>query len=294
MNGFINLNEVSAQQYLGKTFTEDASSLQLFHDFIFDFYKKEKREFAWRETTDPYRILLSEVMLQQTQTSRVEPKYQTFLEIWPNFEALAGSTLEELLSQWKGLGYNRRALNLRKSAQLTEHWGWTIPNDKQKILSLPGVGKSTSAAILCFCYNEKAVYLETNIRRVLLTCFFPEETEVLDKRLEALLEKLSLLTDDMKNWYYALMDYGVLLKNLLPNANTRSAHYTKQSKFENSNRQIRGLLIHILSDTGPKPLQRLYSLLGSFEEERVQSCLDQLEKEGFVQETETVYRIKRE
>lgn len=294
MNGFLHLDEVSAQQYLGQVFGEDVDSLQLFRDFILDFYQREGRSFAWRETSDPYRILLSEVMLQQTQTSRVEPKYQTFLELWPTFEALAGSSLESLLAQWKGLGYNRRALNLRKSAQMTEQWGWTIPNDGKQILSLPGVGKSTSAAILCFCYNEKAVYLETNIRRVLLTCFFPEETEVPDKKLEALLAKFFELTDDMKSWYYALMDYGVLLKNLLPNANTRSAHYTKQSKFENSNRQIRGLLIHILSDTGPKPLQRLYSLLPSFEEERVRSCLGQLEKEGFVQEVGAEYRIKRE
>ncbi|AEV28962.1 A/G-specific DNA glycosylase [Sphaerochaeta pleomorpha str. Grapes] len=294
MNGFPHLDEVSAQQYLGHTFGEDATSMQLFRDFILDFYQKEGRAFAWRDTSDPYRILLSEVMLQQTQTSRVEPKYQTFLELWPTFEALAASSLESLLAQWKGLGYNRRALNLRKSAQMTEQWGWTIPNDIQQILSLPGVGKSTSAAILCFCYNEKAVYLETNVRRVLLTCFFPEETEVPDKKLETLLVKLSYLNDDMKTWYYALMDYGVLLKNLLPNANTRSAHYTKQSKFENSNRQIRGLLIHILSDTGPKSLHRLYSLLPSFEEERILSCLSQLEKEGFVQENEAEYRIKRE
>jgi A/G-specific adenine glycosylase len=294
MNGFSKLDEVAAQVYLGRTFSDDNDSLQLFCDFIMQFYSEHKREFAWRETSDPYRILLSEVMLQQTQTSRVEPKYQTFLELWPTFEALASCSLEDLLSQWKGLGYNRRALNLKKSAQMTEQWGWTIPKDKEKILSLPGVGKSTSAALLCFCYNEKAVYLETNIRRVLLTCFYPEETEVLDKRLEELLYRLSLMVDDMKNWYYALMDYGVLLKNLLPNANTRSAHYSRQSKFENSNRQIRGLLIHILSDTGAKPLERLYSLLSSFEEERVLSCLGELEKEGFVQECESVYRIKQE
>ncbi|WP_320128047.1 DNA repair protein [uncultured Sphaerochaeta sp.] len=294
MIGFPSLDEISAQQYLGQTFGQDEASLALFCIFIFDFYKEQKREFPWRDTSDPYRILLSEVMLQQTQTSRVLPKYERFLSLWPTFETFSTCSLDELLAEWKGLGYNRRALNLRKSAKMTEQWNWTIPDDEDLILSLPGVGKSTSSAILCFCYNEKAIYLETNIRRVLLTCFFPEETQVSDKVLEELLKRLALMVEDMKAWYYALMDYGVLLKELLPNANTRSAHYTKQSKFKNSNRQIRGLLIHVLSDTGPKSLDSLYSLLDNFEEERVFACLKQLESEGFVQENEARYGISKD
>jgi A/G-specific adenine glycosylase len=156
------------------------------------------------------------------------------------------------------------------------------------------VGKATSAAIRSFCFGEKSVYLETNIRRVLLTCFYPEQEEVKDKELELLLDELSLINEDMKSWYYALMDYGVLLKALFPNANKRSAHYTKQKKFENSNRQIRGQLIHLLTDTGPKPLSTIYDLLRHFEDERVLNSLGQLEEEGFVQEKEGVYRISEE
>lgn len=294
MNGFPHLHPDAAQPYLGQTFPQTDEGLLAFKALILGFYADHGRQFAWRETSDPYRILLSEVMLQQTQTSRVEPKYETFLSLWPNFSSLAEVSVEELLAQWKGLGYNRRALNLRKAARMTEAWGWTIPNDKALIESLPGVGKATGAAILSFCYQQKSVYLETNIRRVLLTCFYPDQDEVRDKELEALLHELSLINEDMKSWYYALMDYGVLLKALFPNANKRSAHYTKQKQFENSNRQIRGQLIHLLTDTGAKSLVAIYDLLSHFEEERILNALDQLAKEGFVQEKGSVYGVSEQ
>lgn len=294
MNDFPLLSDEDAHQYARHTFSHTPEDLLAFKDLILGFYAEHGRHFVWRDTSDPYAILVSEVMLQQTQTARVKPKYETFLSCWPSFAFLAEASTEELLSVWKGLGYNRRALNLRRSARMTEEWGWTIPNDRVFIESLPGVGKATSAAIRSFCFGEKSVYLETNIRRVLLTCFYPEQEEVKDKELELLLDELSLINEDMKSWYYALMDYGVLLKALFPNANKRSAHYTKQKKFENSNRQIRGQLIHLLTDTGPKPLSTIYDLLGHFEDERVLNSLGQLEEEGFVQEKEGVYRISEE
>jgi A/G-specific adenine glycosylase len=293
MTSFPSLDEKDALSYLWSPFDQDASSLSLFRSSILDFYAHHGRQFAWRETSDPYRILLSEVMLQQTQTSRVEPKYELFLSLWPDFSSLAKAPLDELLFHWKGLGYNRRALNLRKSALLTEQWGWTIPPDEMAIASLPGVGKATTAALLAFSYQKRSLYLETNIRRVLLTCFFSEEEQVKDKELEKLLALLVADIEDVKSWYYALMDYGVLLKALLPNANTRSAHYTKQSVFENSNRQIRGQLIHLLADTGAKDSQQIVSILSRFEQERILSCLADLQKEGFVQEKEGVYRIPK-
>ena len=294
MNGFPDLDEIRAQDYLIPSLSLADEDLVLFREGILAFYRANKRKFAWRETSDPYRILLSEVMLQQTQTSRVEPKYEEFLSLWPDFSSFSSVSTEMLLSHWKGLGYNRRALNLRKAARMTEQWNWTIPNDAELIIKMPGVGESTRAALLSFCYNEKSIYLETNIRRVLLTCFYEHQSNIHDKELKSLLSRLSLLTDDMKNWYYALMDYGVLLKNLFPNANVRSAHYTKQKKFENSNRQIRGQLIHLLTDTGPKDLAMVHRLLPLFEEERIDTCLMQLKDEGFVQECESVYKISEE
>lgn len=294
MNGFPFLTEQEAVSYLWPAFTTESSSLEEFRFRIFSFYGQHGRHFMWRQTNDPYHILLSEVMLQQTQTSRVEPKYNLFLSLWPTFGDLAACSLDELLFHWKGLGYNRRALNLRKSAKMTEAWGWTIPDDSFLIASLPGVGRSTAAALLAFCYQHKSIYLETNIRRVLLTCFFPEEEAVKDRHLEELLALLAEGVDDMKSWYYALMDYGVLLKQLLPNANVRSAHYAKQSTFENSNRQIRGALIHLLSDTGPKECDKIPALLDRFEEHRIYSCLEQLQREGFVQEKDGIYRIAKD
>ncbi len=291
MKDFADLSEEEASLFVHQRFTQTPQSLLAFKTHILSFYAEYGRHFAWRETSDPYRILVSEVMLQQTQTGRVVPKYETFLSCWPDFQSLAEATTEELLSVWKGLGYNRRALNLRKGARMTESWDWTIPNDKTLIESLPGVGKATCAAILSFCYGEKSVYLETNIRRVLLSSFYPEEDGVKDKDLELLLHELSLITEDMKEWYYALMDYGVLLKALLPNANKRSAHYTKQKRFENSNRQIRGQLIHLLTDTGAKELSAIYDLLSHFEDERIDNALQQLEREGFVRENAGVYGL---
>ncbi len=294
MNDFPRLTEEEAQLYVHHTFSQTPEDLFAFKTLILTFYTEHGRSFTWRETSDPYAILVSEVMLQQTQTGRVVPKYKTFLSRWPSFSSLAEASTEELLSVWKGLGYNRRALNLRRSARMTQLWDWTIPNDKALIESLPGVGKATSAAIRSFCFGEKSVYLETNIRRVLLTSFYPDEEEVKDKELELLLHELSLINEDMKIWYYALMDYGVLLKALFPNANKRSAHYTKQKKFENSNRQIRGLLIHLLTDTGSKKLSVIYGLLSNFEEERILNSLEQLEHEGFVQEKEGVYGLSED
>ena len=294
MNDFPALTEEQASLFVHHTFTQSPESLIAFKKLILTFYAQHGRPFAWRATSDPYSILVSEVMLQQTQTARVVPKYEAFLRKWADFSSLAEASTEELLSVWKGLGYNRRALNLRSSARMTQEWDWTIPNDRALIESLPGVGKATSAAILSFCFGERSVYLETNIRRVLLSCFYPEEQEVKDKNLELLLHELSLINGDMKIWYYALMDYGVLLKALFPNANRRSAHYTKQKKFENSNRQIRGQLIHLLTDTGSKELSVIYDLLSHFEDERILNSLEQLTKEGFVQEKEGVYGLSEE
>ena len=273
---------------------EQDCALGAFSDFIWLFYGAQKRNFPWRDTKDPYNILLSEMMLQQTQTSRVLPKYLLFIETWPNFQALSNAPLTDILKYWQGLGYNRRALALSEIAKKSEAFGWTLPPDQQKLQTLPMVGPATSAAILAFAYNRQSIYLETNIRRVLIHQFFNEEEQVSDRQLKDLLFRMVQLQSDYRNWYYALMDYGVLLKNLFPNANVRSAHYTKQTKFENSNRQIRGQLIHLLTDTGAKDLDAVYRLLPHFEEERIYACLLQLSAEGFVQECESVYKIRED
>ncbi|MFA6776050.1 MAG: DNA repair protein [Sphaerochaetaceae bacterium] len=263
----------------------------VFVSFVLDFYQTYGRRFPWRETEDPYRVLLSEVMLQQTQTGRVLDKYAEFLSLWPDFRSLAEVPFPQLLSHWLGLGYNRRAMALQQAAKATGAWGWTVPNDMDLVMRLPGVGPATAAAICCFCYHGREVYLETNIRRVLLHVFFPRRDMVRDKELSTLLRSFLPVCGDTKNWYYALMDYGVLLKHLLPNPNRRSASYHPQTTFKGSDRQVRGALLRVLSETGPKDLHQLEALL-PFEEERISSALGRLRDEGFVEERQTRYLIK--
>ncbi|HPK46947.1 MAG: DNA repair protein [Spirochaetota bacterium] len=293
MTDFPDLGPDEAASYLWPPCTVEEASLSEFQSRILDFYHRHGRTFPWRESGDAYHILLSEVMLQQTQTSRALPKYELFLSLWPTIEALAGATLLDLLTAWKGLGYNRRALYLHQSAKACEAWGWKLPSDEHLLRTLPGVGKATAAALMAFAFGERSIYLETNIRRVIIHSFFRAEEQVTDRQVEAVLSRLLDGIDDYRSWYYALMDYGVLLKALLPNPNRKSAHYRGQSAFENSNRQIRGLLIHLLSEGGPKDGAAIGTTLGTFEWDRVVSCLEALTEEGFVEEQGGVYGIRR-
>ena len=272
MTDFPDLGPDEAASYLWPPCTVEEASLSEFQSRILDFYHRHGRTFPWRESGDAYHILLSEVMLQQTQTSRALPKYELFLSLWPTIEALAGATLLDLLTAWKGLGYNRRALYLHQSAKACEAWGWKLPSDEHLLRTLPGWAKPLPPPDgLCLW---RAVHLpETNIRRVIIHSFFRAEEQVTDRQVEAVLSRLLDGIDDYRSWYYALMDYGVLLKALLPNPNRKSAHYRGQSAFENSNRQIRGLLIHLLSEGGPKDGAAIGTTLGTFEWDRVVSAL---------------------
>ncbi len=293
MNSVLSLEPASLASYLWPPFATDPSSLAQFRAQVLSFYDEHGRTFAWRKTSDPYHILLSEVMLQQTQTSRVVPKYERFLSLWPTLEALSQATVLDLLTEWKGLGYNRRALYLLSCAKESEAWGWTLPESEQQLRALPGVGKATSAALLAFAFNKPSIYLETNIRAAIIHAFFSDEEKIRDRKIEEVLALLLDGIDDYKTWYYALMDWGVLVKALLPNPNRRSAHYSRQGAFENSNRQIRGQLIHYLTETGPQDAERIAVVLDRFEEERVLACLSALVGEGFVQEDGGVYSITR-
>lgn len=275
---FPSLGEEEARRHL----LPPGPSYDALIDTVLTFYRDWGRRFVFRDRHDPYSVFLSEVMLQQTQASRVVEKYRYFLSEWPSFKALAHAPLEEILIAWKGLGYNRRALNLKKAAGMTEAWKWTIPNDYTMMRSLPGVGKATAAALLAFCYQEKSIYLETNIRRVLLHLYFPDRTDVHDRKLEAILGELIVLVDDPRTWYYALMDYGVLLKVLVPNPNTRSAHYAKQSRFEGSKRQVRAALLHCVAESGPLSLASIGEMLKEYDSGYLAQSVDELVTEGFL------------
>jgi len=240
-----------------------AREIRKFRRKVWEYWKKNGRhDLPWRKTKDPYRILVSEVMLQQTQVPRVTEKYKEFLKKFPTVRALAKAPLSDVLKVWSGLGYNRRAKYLHDAAkQIVE-----VGNIKEALAGpLPGVGPYTRAAVRVFAYNEPDILIETNIRAVYIHHFYPFRTRrvlngsVSDKELSTLLSKVGA-GEDQREWHWALMDYGAYLKRSGVRNNSRSAHYTKQSKFEGSLRQVRGTILRELH-SGSKTVLTLYSLI---------------------------------
>ncbi len=214
-----------------------------FRRMIYTHYKKYGRSFPWRETTNPYHIVISEVMLQQTQAERVVAFYENFIALFPSFAALAAAPLPKLLRAWQGLGYNRRALMLKKLAMtVTRHYKGALPTSTELLDALPGIGPATAASIAAFAFNSPTVFIETNIRSVYLHHFFKDKANVADEDLLPLI----VATLDRRNprrWYNALMDYGTMLKKTNPNPSRQSKHHHKQTVFKGSLRQIRGTVI---------------------------------------------------
>jgi A/G-specific adenine glycosylase len=215
---------------------------------VYEHYKAHGRMFTWREHITPYRVVVSEVMLQQTHTDRVAQKFDSFIEQFPTFHALAAAPFDQLLRLWKGLGYNRRAQALQKIARLVvdQHAG-QLPDDPRALQSFPGLGSATAASVVAFVYNQPTVFIETNIRTVFIYTFFSDYTGIKDIDVLPLVQQ-TLDRDDPRQWYYALMDYGAMLKKTVGNVSRLSAHYTKQSRFEGSDRQIRGMILQVLLD----------------------------------------------
>ena len=260
--------------------------IQDFQDEIWGYYRTHGRhDMVWRKTTDPYRIVVSEVMLQQTQVDRVSPKCKEFIKQFPNFSALARASLTDVLGAWQGLGYNRRALFLKKLAEIVvEKYKGKLPNDPEVLHALPGIGKATAGSIAAFAFNHPSVFIETNIRRVFIHFFFGDAKKVSDKDISTLVEK----TVDQKNpreWYFALMDYGTMLTTKeKENPNRKSAHYVKQKPFTGSDRQVRGKIVALLvkhkSLTARAVARETHEPL-----ERVEKIFVRLEKEGIVRRT---------
>lgn len=239
------------------------------------------RDLPWRRDHSPYSVLVSEFMLQQTQVSRVLPKYAAWMLLFPNVSALAGAQTSEVLAVWSGLGYNRRALALHSSARrIDAEFGGSVPDDEMVLRSLPGVGVYTSRAILAFAFNRPVVFLETNVRTVLLKHFYPAEEKVPDSLLE---ETAAYVLDRSApaRWYSALMDYGVEIKRLDGNHSRRSAAYHKQSPFDTSFRRVRGQLLKILVREGPLDVEEAYRKL-PFSRENIERSAAELASEGFI------------
>ena len=265
---------------------EKASLLSLpqvraFRRKVLAYYEKNGRDLPWRKRVNPYHVLVSEIMLQQTQVERVIEKYKEFLAAFPNFAALAEAPLPKLLALWSGLGYNRRALALKALAQkvVKEHKG-KLPSDQAQLLALPGIGNYTAGAVLAFAFNMSVVFMDTNVRRVYIHEFFQDQEGIHDDELTPLVEQ-TMDTADPRKWYNALMDYGTMLKQQHANPNRRSAHYTRQSPFVNSNRQVRGKILKVLVAEAPLTTAQIVKKV-AMDVERVKDNLIQMEKEGFV------------
>jgi len=209
------------------------------------------RDLPWRRTRDPYAIWLSEVMLQQTQVTRVDGRWQRWLMRFPTVGALADAEVADVLEEWQGMGYNRRALALRNAARAVVDGGGELPRDERDLVALPGIGPATAAGIRAFAFNLPATYLETNVRTVFLHELFSDADDVPDSAIVPLVRDTcpadaSDPADDPRTWYYALLDYGAHLKRTVPNPSRRSRTHVRQSRFEGSHRQKRAEVVRLL------------------------------------------------
>jgi len=255
-----------------------------FKQFIWHFYVQNKRDFAWRHVDNPYFVLVSEIMLQQTQTQRVITKYEEFIAAFPNFESLAAASLRDVLLVWQGLGYYRRARFLYQLAQIVVHeHGGVLPQDPKILQTLPGIGPNTAGSMCAFAFNKPVVFIETNIRTVFIDSFFYAQESVNDKELLPLIEA-TVDHDNPREWYYALMDYGVFLKSRKINPSRKSAHYNKQSKFEGSDRQIRAKIVKCITENENVSHHDVLSVINK-DVVRVEKIIDKLVAEDFIKKS---------
>jgi A/G-specific adenine glycosylase len=262
------------------------TEVQTFQAELLAAYERYGRpELPWRRTNDPYRILISELMLQQSWVPRVIPKYEEFLRRFPHIEALAAAELGDVLRAWQGLGYNRRAKYLWQAATTLKAKG-KFPDTLDTLIQLPGVGKNTAGAVLVYAFNQPIVFIETNVRTVYFHHFFEDRTDIADKELLPLIEA-TLDRKHPREFYWALMDYGSWLKGQGHGAVSRSRHYVRQSKFVGSRRQLRGSILRSLS-TRPHAEAEL---LDSIQDERGPGVLEDLAREGLIVRGPTGIRL---
>jgi A/G-specific adenine glycosylase len=255
--------------------------IKRFRKAILDYYQSHGRKLPWRNTRNPYHILVSEIMLQQTQVGRVIEKYEQFLSSFPDFASLALAPLRDVLSIWQGMGYNRRAIALKRIAvEVMISHNSILPSSEETLLKLPGIGKATASSIAAFAFNTPSVFIETNIRRVFIHFFFNNRENIRDADILPIVEN-TLDRANPREWYYALMDYGSLLKTTTQNANRKSAHYKRQKSFEGSRRQLRGKVLKEILAT-PSITESSLAKHAGQDSEAIREVLDQLQKEGFI------------
>lgn len=243
------------------------------------------RDLPWRNVDDPYAVLVSEVMLQQTQVARVEKHWTRFMELFPTVDALAAASVSDVLAQWQGLGYNRRALALKRTADACASFcAGTLPRTVPELMELPGIGPATAAGVVAFAYDEPSVYIETNVRTVFLHELFPERDKVNDRELFPYVAD-TCPEQGARAWYYALLDYGAHLKTQVANPSRRSAHYARQSAFQGSHRQKRSFVLkQVLAAPEGTGAAEVAARLDESEREQGRSPLDPAVFEALVDE----------
>lgn len=256
-----------------------------FRSRVWTHYRVAARPMPWRSDFSPYRVLVSEFMLQQTQVSRVIPRFEEFIGTFPTIASLAAAPLAAVLTAWTGLGYNRRARFLHESARIiVSTRDGHVPGDEAELVQLPGIGVNTAGSIAAFAYNRPSVFIETNIRRAVLTHYLHDTEPVSDRDVREVVAR-TLDREKPRRWYWALMDYGEMLGRTQPNANRRSRHYSRQSPFENSDRQLRGRILKTLTAAESLAAEELPRYTG-FSVERVTRQLERLAREGLVEHSE--------
>lgn len=255
---------------------------KIFRDLVWKHWKQEGRHaLPWRQTTDPYQILVSEVMLQQTQVERVIPLYQSFLLSFPTVEALAKAPLSNVLIHWQGLGYNRRAQRLHEAAKtVVLQYAGVFPDTAEELEQLPGIGPYTAHAVAAFAYNKDGILIETNIRTAVTYHFFPSEQLVSDTQVQEILEKV-YPQGQAREWYAALMDYGTHLKRSGIRLNAKVKGHTKQTTFKGSAREVRGAVIRALSK-GAQTKTQLNKLFALERRKQLEQQLQVLEREKLI------------
>lgn len=260
---------------------------------MLSYYRSHRRSFPWRDTTDPYHVLVSEYMLQQTQTDRVVPKYISFLKSFPDVGTLARASRRDVLTLWSGLGYNRRAVALHNAAKIiADAYDKCVPNTKETLLTLPGVGDYTAGAVLAFAYNKPVIIVETNIRTVVFHYCVREKGRIEDGVVHSFVEKMLCYAVghgiSPRVFYSAMMDYGSYLKSSGVRVNTLSQHYVKQKSFDGSVRQARGTLLRFLvvADKGVSEKK-----LECLEVQRIKEGLSGLVADGLVEKRGKYYYL---
>jgi A/G-specific adenine glycosylase len=219
----------------------------MFSEIVWEKGRELYRDMPWRENTDPYYVLVSELMLQQTQVDRVIPKFNLFLRTFPTIDSLAKAPLADVLTVWSGLGYNRRAKFLHEAAKkVVSDFSGILPRTVEQLVTLPGIGPNTAGAIMAYSFNQPIVFIETNVRTVYFHHYFENTELVSDKALREVVEE-TIDAEHPREWYWALMDYGSYLKKQGAGKIDKSSHYKKQAPLKGSLRETRGLILKFLA-----------------------------------------------